>query len=362
MVSDLAEKAREAFVDDDFQLAVDLYSQAITLNPENAGLFADRAQANLKLNNFTEAVGDANKAIELDRSMAKAYLRKGIACLKLEEYHTAKAALEVGASLSSNDSRFTRLLKECDNCIEEENKLLNKPLTSNGQASTTPVSVETLAGFTKQCNLSTQIDTSLKPKYRHEFYQKPDEVVVTLFAKGIPARHVIIEFGEQILSIKIEIPGEDAYHFQPRLFGKISPDKCRYQILSTKIEIRLVKAEAIQWASLEYSREAIVPLRVNVSSGGSVKPAYPSSKPKSRDWDMLEAQVKKEEKEETLNGDAALNKLFQDIYQDADEDIRRAMTKSFVESNGTVLSTDWKEVSSMKVASSPPKGMELRKW
>lgn len=50
--------------------------------------------------------------------------------------------------------------------FSEENKLLNKPLTSNGQASTTPVSVETLAGFTKQCNLSTQIDTSLKPKYR----------------------------------------------------------------------------------------------------------------------------------------------------------------------------------------------------
>lgn len=37
-----------------------------------------------------------------------------------------------------------------------------------------------------------------------------------------------------------------------------------------------------------------------------------------------------QEKEEKLDGDAALNKFFREIYQDADEDTRRAMQKSFV--------------------------------
>ncbi|XP_062074433.1 protein SGT1 homolog A-like [Humulus lupulus] len=361
MATNLAEKAREAFVDDNFELAVDLYNQSIKLCPENADLFAERAQANIKLSNFTEAVGDANKAIELDRSIVKAYLRKGIACLKLEEYHTAKAALEVGASLAQSDSRFTKLIIECDQRIAEESMVLNKHSTPNGQASTAHVSVESLADSKEGSSLLNQIDMTSKPKYRHEFYQKPDEVVVTIFAKGIPAKNVAVEFGEQILSVTIEIPGEDAYHFQTRLFGKIIPDKCRYQVLSTKVEIRLSKAEAIHWASLEYSEEVTVLQRINVSSG-SHKPVYPSSKPRSRDWDKLEAQVKKEEKEEKLDGDAALNKLFRDIYKDADEDTRRAMAKSFVESNGTVLSTDWKDVGKKKVESSPPSGMDLKKW
>lgn len=35
---------------------------------------------------------------------------------------------------------------------------------------------------------------------RHEFYQKPEEVVVTVFAKGIPAKNVVVDFGEQIVS------------------------------------------------------------------------------------------------------------------------------------------------------------------
>ena len=40
-----------------------------------------------------------------------------------------------------------------------------------------------------------------------------------------------------------------------------------------------------------------------------------------------------QEKDEKLDGDAAMNKFFSDIYQSADEDMRRAMNKSFVSSS-----------------------------
>ncbi|ONI25429.1 hypothetical protein PRUPE_2G302800 [Prunus persica] len=359
MASDLEKRAKEAFIDDHFDLAVELYTQAIAHNPQNAELYSDRAQANIKSNNLTEAVSDANKAIELDSSLSKAYLRKGIACFKLEEYQTAKAALEIGASLAPEETRFVKLIKDCDEKIAEETGVL--PDLSLEKTSTEDVistkDVQPVSDPTNQLTVAF-----VKPKYRHEFYQKPDEVVVTIFAKGIPAKDVHIDFGEQILSVRIDVAGEDPYHFQPRLFGKIIPKKCRYEVLSTKVEIRLAKADPLHWTSLEFSKDNSVVPRVSVPVIGEQRPSYPSSKPKVVDWDKLEAEVKKEEKEEKLDGDAALNKFFQDIYKDADEDTRRAMRKSFVESNGTVLSTNWKEVGNKKVEGSAPDGMEMKKW
>ncbi|KAK8679868.1 hypothetical protein V6N13_108831 [Hibiscus sabdariffa] len=360
MASDLETKAKAAFIDDHFELALHLYSQAIQLTPENAELYADRSQANIKLHNFPEAVADANEAIELDPSMSKAYLRKAIACMKLEDYQTAKAALETGAALAPGESRFSKLITGCEERIAEKTGNLPEQTLEVGTKIDVPA-----REIEPDMNQPDPVIVAAPPKptYRHEFYQKPEEVVVTIFAKGIPLDCVKVDYGEQILSVTINAPGKDAYHFQPRLFAKIIPDKCRYDVLSTKIEIRLAKAEPVHWTSLEFSREVSVAQRVNVSSvSAKQRPVYPSSKPKPVDWDKIEAQVKKEEKDEKLDGDAALNKFFRDIYQDADEDTRRAMQKSFVESNGTVLSTNWKEVGAKKVEGSAPDGMEMKKW
>lgn len=379
MAEELERQAIEAFKEDEFEQAADLYTQAIRLDPSNAGFYVDRAWANIKLENYTDAVADANRAIELDSSLAKAYLRKGIACFSLEEYQTAMAAFKAGSVLDDNNSKFKTWIDKCDAQLVEEAASDGKesesvsPAAANGPVA--PVSDNGLPNvgseqLTSRDNTNTNNNNlgeplqPTKPKYRHEYYQKPNEVVVTVFAKGVSKDIVTVEFGEQFLSIIIDVPGEDNYVLQRRLFAKIIPEKCKYSILSTKIEVRLAKAEPINWTSLEYDKKQAVPQKPNIFSGTEVqRTTYPSSNTKARrDWDKLEAQVKKEEKDEKLEGDAALNKLFRDIYQDADEDTRRAMQKSFIESNGTVLSTNWKEVGAKHVDGSPPQGMEMKKW
>ncbi|KAL9261424.1 SGT1-like protein [Drosera capensis] len=73
------------------------------------------------------------------------------------------------------------------------------------------------------------------------------DVILELYMITIRSqKHVSlsVQFSEEALVVKIDIPGEDLYDTNFRLFGKIIPSKSRYNILSTKLEIRLAKAEA----------------------------------------------------------------------------------------------------------------------
>jgi len=63
-----------------------------------------------------------------------------------------------------------------------------------------------------------------------------------------------------------------------------------------------------------------------------------------KNWDKIDQEMKKDLENEKPEGDAALNGLFKQIYERADEDTRRAMMKSYQTSGGTVLSTNWGEV------------------
>lgn len=87
-----------------------------------------------------------------------------------------------------------------------------------------------------------------------------------------------------------------------------------------------------------------------------------------KNWEGITTEILKSEKEITSSedpnagGDTAVNSFFRQLYDGADEDTKRAMLKSYQESGGTTLSTNWSEVGKGHVEVKPPTGSEWKKW
>ncbi|XRM46019.1 Cochaperone protein [Aspergillus tubingensis] len=233
-------------------------------------------------------------------------------------------------------------------------------------------------------------------KVRHEWYQSGETVVVTLYVKGVPKDKVAIELKEDSTSLQFPLPSGAEYDFTlDPLFAPIDPSTSKVSVFSTKIEISLRKKSPGQkWSALE-SSTGVTPQPVTTTitptttTTAQVKPqaqgpSYPtSSRHGAKDWDKLASSLtQKSKKDKPKNKDAtkaegkgededdeasdaesinsdfgggdAVDGFFKKLYANADPDTRRAMVKSYVESQGTSLSTNWDEVGQGPVKVRPP--------
>jgi suppressor of G2 allele of SKP1 len=145
-----------------------------------------------------------------------------------------------------------------------------------------------------------------------------------------------------------------------RLFDFVVPEASTFRICKSTIEVKLRKQTEYYWPRLIKEGNKISPteLRKIVSSKDENSSKNSEALKKKKDWNKIDWEIKKAEEESKEEGEGALEKLFKKIYANADDDTRRAMNKSFSESRGTVLSTNWAEVGSKKVNVELPGGLE----
>lgn len=199
-------------------------------------------------------------------------------------------------------------------------------------------------------------------KIKHDWYQTDAQVVITILVKNAPKDKVKVNYGGRSLSLSSALPDSDSeYSLELDLAHEVVPSMCTHVVTPSKIEVKLRKKEGLRWTQLEGDRNEdnvkAIPQAIIDASG-------PQQPPKlfKKDWDKIEKEMKKMEEEEKPEGDAALNALFQKIYGEGSDEVRRAMNKSFIESGGTVLSTNWDQVGQDKVEMKPPDGVEFKKW
>uniref|UniRef100_A0A2K6R2M0 SGS domain-containing protein n=1 Tax=Rhinopithecus roxellana TaxID=61622 RepID=A0A2K6R2M0_RHIRO len=262
----------DAVIDEDPQAVLELLAKALEQKPDDAQYSCQRGYCHILLRNYCVAVADAKKSVELNPNNSTAMLRKGI-CEYYEKNYAA--ALEI----FTEGQKLVVWIKRCQEA-------------QNGSESEV---------WTHQS------------KIKCDWYQS--QVVITLMIKNVQKNDVNVDFSERDHNLKLEL-------------HPIIPEQSTLKVVSTKIEIKLKKPEAVRWEKLEGQGD--VPITY----------LYPSSSPYTRNWDKLVGEIKEEEKNEKLEGNAALN---------------------VISSGGIVLSANWSDVGEKEVEINPPDDKEWKK-
>lgn len=263
-----------------------------------------------------------------------------------------------------------------------------------------------------------------KNDVRTDYYQSDTTINASFFVKNVPVDGFKVESGEQSITMS-PVPSIPAGAISMALYDKIQPSETKHTVKSMKIELILKKAVPGKWPMLRkegavaldkldsfvaqakkvgYSdpsalvvdksggddqawyKNVLEKLRgadeageatVTTSAASTAQPAqapepsktqqpatapagpvYPtSSKSGPKNWDTMAVDDDEEEEDKQ-----DVNKFFQKMYKSGNDDMKRAMMKSYVESNGTSLSTSWEDAGNKNYQTQPPEGVEAKKW
>lgn len=392
-----AARGNKAMAASDYDAAIKEFTTALKTSPTSPDYLIKRSTAyqRQKDKNYAASLRDATNGVVYATRRAKkelivqAQLRRGIALFGLERFGDANLCFEVVRKIDDKQSTLSLWEKKTTDRLaalpegDDKAKVTIKETPDTMEEDSAAESKEPVKATTPHGNGITPSSIAIpapqqtpKEKIRHEWYQNNETVYFTLFAKGVPKDKATIDITSTSLSISFPLgDGSSSYEctFDP-LYDAIDTTKTTTKILGTKVEILLAKSTPGQkWHALENPNPTTTsslddsitpptaPSKSTVPQDENKSPAYPtSSRSGPKNWDAI-TSTGADEEEEVEGGDPA-NHFFKKLFKDSSPDVQRAMMKSYTESNGTALSTDWKEVSKGKVETSPPEGMESRRW
>ena len=421
---DQAGRGASAIEGGNFKLAVACYTEAIAQNPQAVSYYIQRSKAYTRLSppDHQAAFNDAELAVSLATKRAKreliadSQLRRAVTLFNLERYGDAKQCLQWVKKLNEKEKTLaiwemkaeTRLrglqdgdergkvtVQETPN-VEAPKVVVGRKPAEESEKAASPATNGT-KDATEKPTLAEGVQTPPN-KIRHEWFQTNDNVLVTLFCKGIPKDKATVEIKQGSLDVSFPLPtGSDFNLSLDPLFAAIDPSASSYKIFPTKAEFTLKKSiPGMKWANIE-GTEPVSAGETSADGDDTAKravlsdkptekgPVYPtSSKSGPKNWDKIVNDLSKKAKKDVKKGEEGTSEgtsesasedagiddeegdpttnFFKTLYKGADPDTQKAMMKSYQESNGTALSTNWAEVSKGKVETSPPDGMEAKKW
>jgi suppressor of G2 allele of SKP1 len=371
--------------------AIVALTTALKESPTSPVYLTTRALAYQRNKQYHEALADANAAVVYAHKRAKreliidAQVRRGIVLYNLQRYGDARAVFGIVQRMDKDhkevsmwSGQISYKVKTLGEDHEQMQVTVNEVPDLDAEAmrvgeSGPQASKTNGAPTTTATTSATAVQQTPVDKIRIDWYQNNQNIYLTLLARGVPADKTQITITERTLNITFPVASSGStydYTLDP-LFAAVNVNNCITRILPTKVEIILSKATPGQkWHALESSEPVVAdapstadsskpdaPKPTTFTAAPSAGPVYPtSSKTGPKNWDNIAGGDDDDDE-----GDGA-NSFFKKLFKDATPEVQRAMMKSYTESNGTSLSTNWEEVSKGKVETLPPDGMEAKSW
>jgi serine/threonine-protein phosphatase 5 len=151
----LKAEANAKFKDGKYEEAIALYTQAIEVFPTSV-LYANRAFANLKLENYGAALLDADEAITLDPFNVKAHYRHGTANIALGKVRDARQDFEEALKIEPGNRETRDKLEEVKKHEKQQKaeaflramRRDDEPSASQQEGSLDPLSIAVEASYT----------------------------------------------------------------------------------------------------------------------------------------------------------------------------------------------------------------------
>ncbi|XP_048224255.1 small glutamine-rich tetratricopeptide repeat-containing protein beta isoform X2 [Perognathus longimembris pacificus] len=115
----LKDEGNNHMKEENYTAAVDCYTQAIELDPNNAVYYCNRAAAQSKLSHYTDAIKDCEKAIAIDSKYSKAYGRMGLALTAMNKFEEAVTSYQKALDLDPENDSYKSNLKIAEQKLRE---------------------------------------------------------------------------------------------------------------------------------------------------------------------------------------------------------------------------------------------------
>eukprot|EP00565_Helicotheca_tamesis_P004290 CAMPEP_0185738964 /NCGR_PEP_ID=MMETSP1171-20130828/34281_1 /TAXON_ID=374046 /ORGANISM="Helicotheca tamensis, Strain CCMP826" /LENGTH=404 /DNA_ID=CAMNT_0028410367 /DNA_START=63 /DNA_END=1274 /DNA_ORIENTATION=+ len=385
--------ADSCYVDEDYASALSACTSVLSSIPSDHSdevwgiirfrALSHRSAALLKLGRHSEALDDSDAALATLKDPVElrpgekemCYMRHGRSAFGMARFELAQKSFERAASLAEeagrDAARHRTWARKCEAELEEI-----ASINKDSEAAT-----PSAAGPTKIVSNAAIAAKPKRPKMpKYQYYQSDTVMTISVLEPNVKEDMLKVDFGLDKLTVILRKDGEDLTVICGTLFDAVDISKCKVKITDEKVLVKLRKKEKHEWHELFGSgatkkdaegdeKDKDEPAKKasdkddntnEKKEAPKVDPSKPRAYASHKDWDAIERDLKKQEENEKPEGEEALNKLFQNIYGNANEDTKRAMIKSMQTSGGTVLSTNWDEVSKTDYEKErqAPKGME----